>query len=173
LTFPETGEIIELASEELFLIDKEDFLGIIDLNSRSGEISREGLDRGGGLWQAGFRHVAKEAADRSEFGSRGRSFGIFRTQTGNKGIRPGLTRDARGGREMATVYSPSTGDSAKVRFAHRFKLVVTNPSKKSDDSATRRRLFAEAPDAGHTRRGSEAGEMWTRNAEAPDAGYGR
>jgi hypothetical protein len=36
LTFPETGEIIELASEELFLIDKEDFLGIIDLNSRSG-----------------------------------------------------------------------------------------------------------------------------------------
>jgi hypothetical protein len=45
LTFPETGEIIDIASKELFSIGKEDFLGIIDLNSRSGEIGKEGLDR--------------------------------------------------------------------------------------------------------------------------------
>jgi hypothetical protein len=55
LTFPETGEIIDIASKELFSIGKEDFLGIIDLNSRSGEIGKECLDRAGGLWQAGFR----------------------------------------------------------------------------------------------------------------------
>ena len=48
LTFPETGEIIDIASEELFSTDTEDFLGVIDLNSRSGQIGREGLGRGGG-----------------------------------------------------------------------------------------------------------------------------
>ncbi|MFM7132331.1 MAG: hypothetical protein ACKO0V_23535 [bacterium] len=73
---------------------------------------------------------------------------------------------------MATVFTPQTEQSTKVRFAHRFKMVVTKPSNTSGNIRPRR-LVSEAPDAGHTRRGNEAGEMWTRNAEAPDAGYGR
>ncbi len=73
---------------------------------------------------------------------------------------------------MATVITPQTEQSNKVRFAHRFKMVVSKPSSKPEETRVRR-LVAEAPDAGNSRRGSEGGEMWTRNAEAPDAGYGR
>lgn len=102
----------------------------------------------------------------------GEPFGRFPDSNGRPQARPGLTRDARGGSEMATVFTPQTEQSTKVRFAHRFKMVVTKPSNPTEGLRARR-FVAEAPDAGHTRRGSEAGEMWTRNAEAPDAGYGR
>lgn len=71
---------------------------------------------------------------------------------------------------MATVLSPQTLDSQKVRFAHRYKMVVQLPSQSVSQSTVRRRIWAEAPDAGVTRRGSEASEMWTRNAEAPESG---
>jgi len=73
---------------------------------------------------------------------------------------------------MATVLSTQTLTTAKVRFAHRYKMVV-HKKPKSATSVTRRRIWAEASDAGETRRGTEAGEMWTRGAEAPESGRGR
>ena len=73
---------------------------------------------------------------------------------------------------MATVLSTQTLTTSKVRFAHRYKMVVHQKPKKAS-ALTTRRIWAEAPDAGETRRGSEAGEMWTRNAEGPESGRGR
>lgn len=73
---------------------------------------------------------------------------------------------------MATVLSTQTLTTAKVRFAHRYKMVVhQKPQTASADVG--RRIWAEAPDAGDTRRGTEAGEMWTRGVEAPESGRGR
>ena len=74
---------------------------------------------------------------------------------------------------MATVLQTRTirTPQIKVRFAHRYKMVVPETREKAVRPA--QRIWAEAQDAGSTRRNAEAGEMWTRNAEAPDAGYGR
>ncbi|MBI1321989.1 hypothetical protein GC170_02210 [bacterium] len=74
---------------------------------------------------------------------------------------------------MATVLDTRTAfrTDKKVRFAHRYKMVV--PERPKSAVAPARRMWAEAPDAGNSRRGAEAGEMWTRNAEAPDSGQGR
>lgn len=74
---------------------------------------------------------------------------------------------------MATVLDTRTTfrTDKKVRFAHRYKMVV--PERPKAAVVPARRMWAEAPDAGNSRRGAEAGEMWTRNAEAPDSGYGR
>lgn len=74
---------------------------------------------------------------------------------------------------MATVLDTRTTfrTDQKVRFAHRYKMVV--PERSKTEIAPVRRMWAEAPDAGNSRRGAEAGEMWTRNAEAPDSGDGR
>lgn len=73
---------------------------------------------------------------------------------------------------MATVLSTQVFTTSKVRFAHRYKMVVHRKSNVAS-SLTTRRIWAEAPDAGETRRGREAGEMWTRNAEGPESGRGR
>lgn len=69
---------------------------------------------------------------------------------------------------MATVFNTQTIGLSKIRFAHRYKMVVHKKPKSSVHLPGR--IQAEAPDAGYTRRGSEAGEMWTRNAEASEAG---
>ncbi|RLT10951.1 MAG: hypothetical protein DWI24_07965 [Planctomycetota bacterium] len=81
---------------------------------------------------------------------------------------PVSTRDTRGGLGMATVLNVQTIGVSKIRFAHRYKMVVHKKPKQAAYQASR--IWAEAPDAGHTRRGNEAGEMWTRNVEAPEAG---
>jgi|GEM_PF-3183092 len=74
---------------------------------------------------------------------------------------------------MSTVLDTRTltRTDNKVRFAHRYKMVV--PERREEKTVHARRIWAEAPDAGNSRRGAEAGEMWTRNVEAPDAGDGR
>ncbi len=74
---------------------------------------------------------------------------------------------------MATVLDTRTTfrTDKTVRFAHRYKMVV--PERTKTAAVPARRMWAEAPDAGNTRRGAEAGEMWTRNAEAPESGHGR
>lgn len=74
---------------------------------------------------------------------------------------------------MATVLDTRTltRTDKQVRFAHRYKMVV--PERRVEKAVPARRIWAEAPDAGNSRRGAEAGEMWTRNTEAPDAGHGR
>ncbi|MFM1801440.1 MAG: hypothetical protein RJA81_792 [Planctomycetota bacterium] len=74
---------------------------------------------------------------------------------------------------MATVLTPNTLNTSKVRFAHRYKMVVQKPLADVQVISHRSRIWAEAPDAGSRRNQPEAGEMWTRNAEAPDAGCGR
>ena len=68
---------------------------------------------------------------------------------------------------MATVFNTQTIGVSKIRFAHRYKMVVHKKPKATAHLPSR--IQAEAPDAGHTRRGSEAGEMWTRSAEASEA----
>ena len=87
---------------------------------------------------------------------------------GTPNVRPVSTRDTRGGLGMATVFNTQTIGVSKIRFAHRYKMVVHRKLKASSNHPSR--ISAEAPDAGHTRRGTEAGEMWTRNAEASEAG---
>lgn len=93
---------------------------------------------------------------------------LYPDSNGSNPACPVLTREARGGFGMATVFSPESFNTQKVRFAHRYKMVAQKVS--ASHTSVYRPFRAEAPDSGLTRRSSEAGEMWTRNAEAPDAG---
>ena len=68
---------------------------------------------------------------------------------------------------MATVFNTQTISVSKIRFAHRYKMVVHKKPKALTQRLSR--IQAEAPDAGYTRRGTEADEMWTRNAEVSEA----
>ena len=49
---------------------------------------------------------------------------------------------------MATVLNVQTIGVSKIRFAHRYKMVVHKKPKQAAYQASR--IWAEAPDAGHT-----------------------